>query len=191
MRWVYHSTLEKKEYDSFIYKGVEYQINKYRSPLEDYCRIFEYSFFIGLRATFSFRFNKLFLKDLFDGKFSIKNAISNKKFKWYNGILSGQNGENYMLLQIEKGKILKVKLLDEEKYYHFYNKWIENIMSSNDYIPLLNKFENYLKKFQDNDNDMVFYCLPLDYNESMENKNNVEKYFINWYYDICKKYLPE
>ena len=192
MSWLNHSTCEL-EYDSFIYKGIEYLINKRNnSPLDEFMRIFEYSCFVGFKAVFSFRFNKLFLKDLFDGTKSIKNSISDKKCKWYNGVLSGENGNNYMVLQIENRKIIKKKLMDIEECHHFYNKWIENIMSSDDYSLLLNKYSDFAKKH--GSEEKGFDCYPLcDLYESEEDKNkrHVEEYFIHWYYNICKNYLPE
>ena len=194
MRWVYHSSLKEKEYDSFIYRGVEYQINKYRSPLEDYCRIFKYSFCVGWHAIFSFRFKKLILKDIFNGKFSVKKSFSNRNFKWYNGILSGQNCNNYMILKIENGKTINEKLLDKEECHHFYNKWIENIMSSNDYTILVNKYSKDIEKYCPAKDEIYIEEPMVDYiyvSEENRKKEDIEKYFINWYYDICKKYLPK
>jgi hypothetical protein len=141
----------------------------------------------------SFKNNELILKDYLVniGAFqfkSVKHLFVNVikpvlRINWFTDILicSNDDDEKYIAIQLDKGKIIKDKVMNCEEYKQFWKQWIENFNSSveNDTMIL-----EYLKK--------TYNIINF---EELRKLQQEPDWDLDWLlvsdYNIGKKYLPE
>ena len=133
---------------------------------------------------------------------SVKNIIHslvNKKgfilkMNWYNGLLEGfvhldeYNNDmvEILLVQIEKGKVIKDVLMNKKEYDEFYEKWHKSYESSDEYRLTMRTEEyknNLLRK-----NPWILELIKDDNFEEVYERI-LQRLFYK--YEIGSKYIPE
>jgi len=138
--------------DWLIYEGVYYELDEKRDLMGSFFKKHPDKWkkimaLCDLRSTanrytegiYSIKNNELVLKDFLVNtglEFkSVKNILTNIfkpniKIKWYNGILECDGDEVYLIIQIEKGKILQKEIMNKEERSYFYDEWTEEFLSA-------------------------------------------------------------
>ena len=142
----------------------------------------------------SFKNNELVLKDYLVniGDFNFKsvkylfvNVIKPVlKINWYTDIVicSNDDDEKYIAIQLDKGKIIKLKVMNSKEHDQFWKQWIDNFNSSGENDTMILE---YLKKT---------YNHIIDFEElrrlQQDSDRELDRLLVSDY-NIGKKYLPE
>jgi len=146
----------------------------------------------GYVATFEITDNHLMLKDIQIRTFNEKEGlgwksvidevfpeVSERKIDWFNGLLTlaygevinyvhmgyGSTYENYILIEIEKGKFIKAKEFDYKEYEEFKNKQFEVFKKTKKYLERKKELEK--DKLENEEVDRFLRSYIIEYTQKI------------------------
>ena len=151
-------------------------------------------YLVSIRGTFKSVMNIIVdknVKNIFYSLVNKKRLIL--KMNWYNGLLEGfldldypNNDMEILLVQIEKGKVIKDKLMNKKEYDEFYEKWHETYESSDEY-----KYTMRTEEYKNNLLKKIPCILELITDDNFEELYERILQQLMYNYKIGSKYIPE